>query len=63
MKIVFDSEDFSENLVIGFRGRHQLPWIMIIKEYFDPSGNFLDAVCLWSSSRLWSWVLKRGANV
>ena len=49
MKIVFDNTDFTESLSIGFKGRHQMPLVTIVKEYYDKDGNFLDATMLWST--------------
>lgn len=51
MHINFDNVDFTETLSIGFKGRHQLPLITVIREYRDEDGTHLGADMLWSSSR------------
>lgn len=52
VKIVFDNLDFTESLSIGFKGRHQLSLVTIVKECRDQDGNFLDADMLWSTHKI-----------
>jgi hypothetical protein len=49
MKIVFDNADFTESLDIGFKGKHQLSFITVVKEYRDKEGNHIDAEMIWST--------------
>lgn len=56
MKIVFENLDFSETLEIGFKGKHQLPLITIVRVYWDHDQEHMeviDAKMIWSSSSLW----------
>lgn len=50
MKIVFDNADFTQSMSIGFKGKHQMPLITVIREYRTRDGEFLGATMPWSSS-------------
>lgn len=49
MQIVFNNDDFTESLIIGFKGKHQLPLLAVVKEYRDADGNLLGADMVWST--------------
>lgn len=54
MKIVFDNADFTDSLSIGFKGRHQSPWITVVKEYRESTGEFIGADMIWYFDPIWA---------
>lgn len=54
MKIVFDNENFTQSLSIGFKGRHQSPLITVVREGRGPEGETLWAEMLWYFDPVWA---------